>query len=227
MTPCILAIDTATRIASIALYDGEWVRGEETWHSKRNHTVELMPSLVRLLDRQGVSPQELTGVVVALGPGSFTGLRIGLSVAKGLALALKVPLVGVPTLDALAYSQPDQGLPLYAVVQAGRGRVCAALYQREGKRWRRATDYCITTLADLCQQVEGPAFFCGEMDAEGVRLLEENLGQWAVVASPASCLRRAGYLAELGWQRLKRDEADDPATLSPIYLHHPKAGGGP
>jgi len=86
--PCILALDTATRMASIALYDGERVHSEETWHSERNHTVELMPSLVRLLERQRVSPQELTGVVVALGPGSFTGLRIGLSVAKGLALAL-------------------------------------------------------------------------------------------------------------------------------------------
>lgn len=223
---CILAIDTATRMASIALYDGERVHSEETWRSERNHTVELMPSLVRLLDRQGVSPQGLTGVVVALGPGSFTGLRIGLSVAKGLALALKVPLVGVPTLDALAYAQAGQDLPLYAVVQAGRGRVCTALYQREGGRWRRMTDYRITTLADLCQQVEGPTLFCGEMEAEGVRFLQENLGQWAVVASPAFCLRRAGYLAELGWQRLKRGEADDPATLSPIYLHHPKIGGG-
>jgi tRNA threonylcarbamoyladenosine biosynthesis protein TsaB len=226
VNPCILAIDTATRTASIALYDGERVRGEETWHSKRNHTVELMPSLVRLLDRQGVSPQELTGVVVALGPGSFTGLRIGLSVAKGLALALEIPLVGIPTLDALAYAQASQDLPLYAVAQAGRGRICTALYRREGRRWQRATDYRITTLADLCQQIKEPTLFCGEIDAEGVRFLRENLGQQAVVASPASCLRRAGYLAELGAQRLKWGKADDPATLSPIYLHDPKIGGG-
>jgi tRNA threonylcarbamoyladenosine biosynthesis protein TsaB len=224
--PCILAIDTATRMASIALYDGERVHSEETWHSERNHTVELMPSLVRLLDRQRVSPQELTGLVVALGPGSFTGLRIGLSVAKGLALALKVPLVGASTLDALAYAQASQDSPLYAVVQAGRGRVCSALYRREGGQWRRATDYRITTLADLCQQVEGPTLFCGEIEAESVRFLREKLGRWAVMASPASCLRRAGYLAELGWQRLKRGEADGPATLSPIYLHHPQIGHG-
>lgn len=222
MDHCVLAIDTATQTASIALYDGERVHSEETWRSERNHTVELMPSLVRLLDRQGVSPRELTGVVVALGPGFFTGLRIGLSVAKGLALALKVPLVGVPTLDALAYAQTGQSLPLYAVVQAGRGRVCTARYRWKGGRWRRATDYRITTLTELCRQVEEPTLFCGEIEAEGVRCLRENLGRRAVVASPASCLRRAGYLAELGWQRLKRGQADDPATLSPIYLHHPK-----
>jgi tRNA threonylcarbamoyladenosine biosynthesis protein TsaB len=146
-------------------------------------------------------------------------------VAKGLALALKVPLVGVPTLDALAYAQAGQDLPLYAVAQAGRGRVCTALYRKEREQWRRATDYRITTLTDLCQQVEEPTLFCGEIDEEGVRLLRENLGQQAIVASPASCLRRAGYLAELGWQRLKRGEADDPAALSPIYLHHPRSGG--
>lgn len=219
MDPCILAIDTATRTASIALYDGERVCSEETWYSERSHTVELMPSLVRLLDRQRVLPRELTGIAVALGPGSFTGLRIGLSVAKGLNLALKVPLVGVSTLDILAYTQTGQDLPLYAVVQAGRGQICTALYRRERERWRRVTDYRIITLADLCQQIEGPTLFCGEIETEGVRHLQEKLGQWAIVASPASCLRRAGYLAELGWQRLKRGEADDPATLSPIYLH--------
>ena len=92
MNPRILAIDTATRMASIALYDGGRVHSEETWHSRRNHTVELMPSLVRLLDRQGVSPPELTGVAVALGPGSFTGLRIGLSVARARPLATLNPM---------------------------------------------------------------------------------------------------------------------------------------
>ncbi len=227
MNPCILAIDTATRTAGIALYDGERVCGEETWHSERSHTVELMPSLVRLLDRQGISPRELTGIAVTLGPGSFTGLRIGLSVAKGLNLALKVPLVGVSTLDILAYAQAGQDLPLYAVIQAGRGQICTALYRRERERWRRVTDYQVMTLTDLCRQVEGPALFCGEIEAEGVRHLREKLGPWAIVASPAFCLRRAGYLAELGWQRLKRGEADDPATLSPIYLHYPKIGEGP
>ena len=84
----LLAIDTATRMPSLALYDGERVLAEETWRSANNHTVELAPALVRALERQRVSPSELRGIAVALGPGSFTGLLIGLGVAKGLALTL-------------------------------------------------------------------------------------------------------------------------------------------
>ena len=84
----LLAIDTATRVPSLALYDGERVVAEETWRSANGHTVELVPGLVRVLERQRVSPAELKGIAVALGPGSFTGLRIGLGIAKGLALTL-------------------------------------------------------------------------------------------------------------------------------------------
>ena len=218
----LLAIDTATRTASLALYDGERVCAEETWLSRNQHTVELMPSLVRMLERQGIGPQDLRGIAVALGPGSFTGLRVGLSVAKGLALALSIPLVGIPTLDVLAYAQPARHSPLCAVVRAGRGRVCAALYRRRRGRWRRQGDYRIATIAELCAEVEGRTFFCGEIGVQEAQLLRERLGERAVVASPASSLRRAGYLAELGYERLERGEVDDPATLSPIYLHRPK-----
>jgi tRNA threonylcarbamoyladenosine biosynthesis protein TsaB len=217
----LLAIDTATRVPSLALYDGEWVLAEETWRSAENHTVELMPGVVRALQRQGVSPTELTGIAVALGPGSFTGLRIGLGVAKGLALTLSIPLVGIPTLDALVHGQGRKRGPVCAMLQAGRGRVSAAFYRRRGGQWHRQGDYRLTTLAELCGELETRTLFCGEIDAQATELLRERLGAKAVVASPASSLRRAGYLAELGWQRLKRGGADDPATLAPIYLRHP------
>jgi len=207
---------------SLALYDGEWVLAEETWCSANSHTVELLPGLVRMLERQKVLPSELRGVAVALGPGSFTGLRIGLSVAKGLALALDVPLVGIPTLDVLAYAQGPKRGPVCAVLQAGRGRVCAAFYRRRRGRWQRQGDYRLTTLDELCAEIETRTFFCGEIDAQAAELLRERLGERAIVASPASSLRRAGYLAELGWQRLERGEVDDPASLAPIYLRYPR-----
>jgi tRNA threonylcarbamoyladenosine biosynthesis protein TsaB len=82
----------------------------------------------------------------------------------------------------------------------------------------------LTTLDELCAKIETRTFFCGEIDAQAAKLLREYLGEKAVVASPASSLRRAGYLAELGWQRLERGEVDDPATLVPIYLRHPPIG---
>ena len=217
----LLAIDTATRTSSLALYDGERVLAEETWRSANGHTVELMPGLVRMLERQRVLPSELRGIAVALGPGSFTGLRIGLSVAKGLALTLAIPLLGIPTLDALVCAQGCKRGPVCVMLQAGRGRVSAAFYRRRRRQWQRQGDYRLTTLDELCADIETRTFFCGEIDAQAAELLRERLGAKAVVASPASSLRRAGYLAELGWQRLERGEVDDLATLAPIYLRHP------
>jgi tRNA threonylcarbamoyladenosine biosynthesis protein TsaB len=206
---------------SLALYDGECVVAEETWHSANGHTVEVVPGLVRMLERQRVLPSELRGIAVALGPGSFTGLRIGLGLAKGLALTLAIPLMGIPTLDILVYAQARKRGPVCAVLQAGRGRVSAAFYRWRKGQWQRQGDYRLTTLDELCTDIETRTVFCGEIDAQGTELLRDRLGAKAVVASPASSLRRAGYLAELGWQRLKRGEMDDPATLSPIYLRHP------
>ena len=221
----LVAIDTSTRFASLALYEPEEGRvlSEESWLSRDSHTVELVPGLVRLLERQGKGPEEIKGVAVALGPGSFTGLRIGLAVAKGLALGLSVPLVGIPTLDVLAYPFAERGLPLWAIVGAGRGRICAALYNRRRGRWRRVGDYHLTTFAALCagpgRRGRGRVIFCGEIDAAGKSAIQESLGERAIIASPAFSLRRAGFLAEIGWGKIKRDESADPASLAPIYLH--------
>lgn len=219
----LLAIDTATRMASLALYDPTQGRilGEETWYSADNHTVELMPRLARLLEQQGVDAGGLTGLAVSLGPGSFTGLRTGLGVAKGLALAGDVPMVGIPTLDVVAQPHLVQRLPILAILQAGRGRICVGHTIRRRGRWRRRGPYQLTTLQALCDQVEGPVLFCGELDARDVELIHERLGATATIASPASALRRAAYLAELGWSRLSRGDADDVASLSPLYLQQP------
>jgi tRNA threonylcarbamoyladenosine biosynthesis protein TsaB len=220
----LLAIDTATRMAGLALYDeGQgWVLGEEAWYSADNHTVELMPRLVRLMAHQQVEPVDLQGLVVSLGPGSYTGLRIGLGVAKGVALARDLPIVGVPTLDVVARPHQAQRLPIWAVLQAGRGRICAGHYLRRKGRWRRQGPFRLTTLAELCEEIEEPSIFCGELDGHDAALIGERLGTMVVVASPAASLRRAAHLAELGWARLERGDSDDAATLSPIYLKHPQ-----
>jgi tRNA threonylcarbamoyladenosine biosynthesis protein TsaB len=220
----LLAVDTATHQAGLALYDEEhgWILGEQMWYSANNHTVELMPRLVRLMEHQRVSVDDLTGLVISLGPGSFTGLRIGLGVVKGLALARGLPVAGVPTLEVVARPHQAQRLPIWAVLQAGRGRICAGNYVRHRGRWRRQGPFQLTTLDELCAAVKGPAIFCGEIDAAGEALIRQRLGAEVVVATPAASLRRAAYLAELGWERLKSGRSDDAASLSPIYLHHPQ-----
>lgn len=217
----LLAIDTATRYASLALYDGERVLSEETWCTANYHTVELMPAIVRMLERQNVSTETLTAVGVSLGPGSFTGLRIGMGVAKGLVLAREIPLLGVPTLEVVAYPHFNQRRLICAVVKAGRGRLCAGFYRRRRGRWRPTDEPHLTTPEGLCKMVEGIAFFCGEIDTDLSALLQERLGDKAILTSPATSLRRAGYLAEMAWARFQQGEADDPDTLSPIYLQQP------
>jgi tRNA threonylcarbamoyladenosine biosynthesis protein TsaB len=223
----LLAIDTATDMAGLALYDEGQGRilGEETWYSVRNHTVELMPRIVRMLAQQNLSSADLTGLAVSLGPGSFTGLRIGLSVAKGLSLANGLPVAGVPTLDVEAEPHKAQRLPICALLQAGRGRFAVGHYHRYRGRWRRRGSFHITTLADVCSQITETTLFCGEIETEHAEQIRRQLGLDALVVGPAGSLRRAGYLAELAWARLARGDSDEVAQLSPIYLHHPQIDG--
>ncbi len=132
----LLALDTSTRTVGVALYNGVSVLGEMIWSSRDYHTVELAPKVAEMLSKCGVKTSDLDILAVAIGPGSFTGLRIGLSLAKGLALVHHKPIVGIPTLDILAASQPPGGDSLVAVLRAGRGRLAAGWYQNRGKTWK-------------------------------------------------------------------------------------------
>lgn len=216
----LVAIDTATAYASLALHDGFQVRVEHTWESPRRHTVELLPRLVAALEQLELGAEHLSGVAVTRGPGSFTGLRVGMSVAKGLAMARRLPLVGVPTLDVVAAAQGRDRRPLCAVLQAGRGRICVAMYRWRGGEWRVREEPYLTTWSTLTEETVSPTLFCGEIDPEGANILA-TLGELAVLLPPAARLRRAGFLAEVAWQRLNRGQIDDPATLTPMYLQHP------
>ncbi len=223
----LLAIDTATRTASIALYQPDKVLAEHTWLTNNNHTVELMPSLAAMLERQQTEPSQLDGVAVALGPGSFTGLRIGLAVAKTLASSVGIPLLGIPTLDILPYAVREMSLPIWSVIQAGRGRICYAGYRHDGSDWVRETDIEVGTTSELIDRVQGFAVVCGELGHVDVEAIHTRLGDAVVVTPPVYALRRASFLADLAWRRLERGERDDIVTLSPIYMHRPEAMGQP
>ncbi|NLE43480.1 MAG: tRNA (adenosine(37)-N6)-threonylcarbamoyltransferase complex dimerization subunit type 1 TsaB [Chloroflexi bacterium] len=216
----LLAIDTSTSTISLALHDGNQVRVEHTWESPRRHTVELIPTLANSLQQLECSARDLAGIAIATGPGSFTGLRAGMAVAKSLALARSLPLAGIPTLDIVAAAQEEEDRFLCAVLQAGRGRICAATYRWRGKMWTATEEPELTTWPALIENTIHPTTFCGEIDQTGKDALA-SLGDLAVVTPGAARLRRAGYLAELGWRRLKQNKVDDPATLTPVYLHYP------
>ncbi len=214
----ILALDTSTRTVGIALYDGEQVRCEITWLSRDHHTVELAPAVVELLAKADVKISALQAAAVATGPGSFTGLRIGLALAKGLALANRLALVGVPTLDILAAAQPVVDLPMAAVLRAGRGRLAVGWYKSESGDWKLSKPVEVTNAHDLFMAIQSPTVVCGELSDEERRLLGRKRKNIRL-ATPAQSLRRPGFLAELGWRRWQAGQVDDPATLAPFYLH--------
>jgi tRNA threonylcarbamoyladenosine biosynthesis protein TsaB len=214
----ILAIDTATQYASLALYNSNGVYAEEAWYSGRNHTIELMPRIVRMLKLADWRVTDLTALAVSLGPGSFTGLRIGLAVAKGMALPHKLPVVGVPTLEIVAYPLRNGGLPVWAIAQAGRGRILAACYDQVDEQWQPLVEPCLTNFAALASKINQVALCTGEIDEQAAQILQRDSRQKAKVVSPAARLRRASYLAEIATARLEAGDQDDPDTLVPIYL---------
>lgn len=220
----LLAIDTATYLAGLALYDQGRMWAEEIWHSAMTHTVELMPRIQRMLSTHQVAVESLVGIGVSLGPGSFTGLRIGLAAAKGMALPYRLPLIGVPTLDVEAYPFQRAGQPVWGIIHAGRGRIAVACYDDVEGMWSQTIPPTLTTFEGLCELATEPAVFTGEIDEQGASLLRERLGQTATIPSPAIRLRRPACLAELAAMRLSRDDVDDVATLAPIYLQHPAVG---
>ena len=219
-----LAIDTSTETASIALSESGEIVSEFTWHSGQNHTVELMPNLVHLLRQAKVELHSVDGIIVAKGPGSFNGLRAGMGTAKGLAFSLGIPIVGIGTLEVEAFPHALTTLPICPVFDAGRGEVAAAIFQQKGDRWLRLVDEHITTVGELCPRIEGRAIFCGRITAHIAQQIEELMGERAVILQAASKLRRAGFLAELGWKRLAREDFDDLFALQPLYLRKPPVG---
>ncbi|MBI5564278.1 MAG: tRNA (adenosine(37)-N6)-threonylcarbamoyltransferase complex dimerization subunit type 1 TsaB [Chloroflexi bacterium] len=214
----ILAIDTATRSASLAIYDGAVVRAEYSWDTADHHTVELMPRIVDMLRQIDVSIEQITGLGVSIGPGSFTGVRVGVAAAKGLAIARDLPIAGVQTPDILAYAHRWARPPLVVVVRAGRGRWIAARYLKTRVDWKRDGDYWLTTPELVGQAWDKPTMLCGELSDQERTSIERRLGDKVALSPGAFSLRRAGFLAELAWQRIRAGDADNVAALQPIYL---------
>ncbi len=218
----LLAIDTATRYASIALYDASGVVVEKSWRSENNHSVEVLPAIARSVARQEMDPSNLTAIAVAKGPGSFTGLRIGMSIGKGICMALDIPIIAVPTLHIVTYAAGDPGYPVYAVLEAGRGRICVAPYHFEEGLPVQTDAVQIVSASQWEIEEEEPVLVAGEVDdALAERLLSRSNGREIYITSLSSSLRRAGYLAELAWERLQEGEVDDLDALEPIYAHNP------
>jgi len=216
-----LAIDTSTDTAGIALSSQGEIIAELTWHAGQNHTTELIPNLICILEQTKLNLEDINGVIVARGPGSFNGLRVGMSFAKGLALSLNIPIVGISTLEVEAFPYAATALPICPIQNAGRGEIATALFQVKRGKWRRVVEEHITTIEKLIPEMKGPTIFCGEMPQAVMLQLDQKLGRKARIFKGSAGLRRAGYLAELGWRRLESGDFDHSPTLEPLYLRRP------
>ena len=243
----LLAFDTSTSMASVALVqssmtdtaDGADARliAELTWQVGQRHSTELLERIEWLLAASHMTMDDLTGVAVALGPGSFNGVRVALAVAKSLAFARGAPLYGVPTLDAIAWGRQAVSGTICAILEAGRGQVYAALYDAtnasnaanaDAANWAPRADYTIVTAAELAEQLHGllnqqshgDVSICGEMTPVTRETLAAALGNRAHFASPLEA-RRALWLAELALARAAHQRYDDAVALEPLYLRRP------
>lgn len=215
----ILALDTSTRTIGLAVYNGFEVLSETIWGSQDYHTMQLAPAVDDLLRHANLNLDDLKAIAIATGPGSFTGLRIGIALAKGLAIARHLPLIGIPSLDVLAAAQPVQAAPLAAVLRAGRGRLAVGWYQAKANAWQPEGQLEVLTVPELFERIEEPTIVCGELAHEDRQVLARKR-KIILLSSPAQSLRRPSFLAELAWKRLRKGLVDDPVGLTPIYLHY-------
>lgn len=214
-----LSIDTATATAGIALSVCGEIRYEMSWQAGQNHTVELLPNILKMMEREGVRFEELRNIIVSIGPGSFNGLRAGLSTAKGLAFSLNIPIIAVGTLEAEAFPHADSGLPICPLQDAARGEFAAALYRSVDGEWTKLVPEHIATPDEIGAAAPADTIFCGRFTPDAGGRIAAALQGEPTILNNTFC--RAGIISLLGWRRIKRGESDDVATLQPLYIRRP------
>jgi tRNA threonylcarbamoyladenosine biosynthesis protein TsaB len=241
----LLALDTSTRQASVALCDEQTLYGEYTWQIGNNHSVELLERIQRLVVVDcGSSMQAIEGVTVAIGPGSFNGVRVAVATAKAFAFALQKPLVGVSTLEIIAAQQDKWRGPVCSILEAGRSELYAACYlfdeiDNNGDityHMRQLSEYLmlspqqlVTYLNEHMDQWAGvpgkrhvsPILFCGELNEITRQVIYERMQERSLFIDNLQATRRASSLALLAIQRLYEGRIEDPMLLEPLYLRRP------
>jgi tRNA threonylcarbamoyladenosine biosynthesis protein TsaB len=217
----ILAIDTATSLIGIALHNGQRLLAEHTWESAQQHSVELSASIERMITQVGKTPKHLTAIGIAQGPGSYTGVRVGMAVAKGLAMALRIPLIPIMTLDIMAVATPFYAGDLIITIHAGRERILIGKYQWETMVWRLVGDMTVMTWEQLLETISPNTLINGDISDKAQALIQQSSKKIAML-SPAWRLRRAGFLAEKALEKLAAGYDQNPAFVFPLYLTHPE-----
>ena len=212
----VLAVETSTLSGGAALLDDERIVGEYILDVRITHSERLMAAIDQLLSDAGWTARDLEGLAVTVGPGSFTGLRVGLSTVKGLALALAIPVAAVPTLDAMAAMLPYAALAVCPVLDARKREVYASLYRWDGLGMRRQWDYLAIAPDDLARRLDEPVIVVGD-GAETIS------SPFARRVEPPRRGPAPAVVGALGCARLARGDTVAAADLVPIYLRPSEA----
>lgn len=219
-----LGIETATWMGSVALVDDEaGVLVDQSLNSKSSHSERLLPTIERLFKETGKGLKECAVVCVSIGPGSFTGLRIGLATAKGLAYAIAKPIVGVSTLEILARGLPFVSIPVCAVIDAKKKELFACIYEWRNLELLNLTKEMAIKPDALVKKIAKPTLFVGDGLITYGDLIARELKELAIFASDAFKFPRASVLAELGLKRLAENKTSDPDDLTPVYIRASEA----
>jgi len=218
----VLALESATLSGGAALVDGERLLGEITLDIAVTHSERLMAAVDRLVAECGFSPRDLDGLAVSIGPGSFTGLRVGLATVKGLALALDLPIAPVPTLDALAARLPFAEAAVCPILDARKGEVYLSLYRWDGQEMVRNWDYLALTPEAAAARLEAPVILLGDGIA-ACRPWLARLGDGCRVAPPAQRMPSPAVVAQIGRRMLAAGEGRGADEIAPLYLRPSEA----
>lgn len=219
----ILAIDTSTDVLGIALTEDKKLIAEFRSNIKRAHAEKLIPSIKRILGEVNLSPEQVDCYAVTTGPGSFTGLRIGLAAVKGLAFATGVPVVAVPTLDAIALQAKFWPFQICPLVKAMADEAYAALYQFENGSLKRQTDYQLVTFSNLEQFIKEKTLVINIGMKNLPDFVNEELAARLIIAPPEYSMPNGYFVALLGFEQFSKGNVEDIDTLEPFYLKDFKA----
>lgn len=219
--PRVLAIETSGRVGSIALADAGVIVAEEVFPHGLKHAAEIIPMIDRLCRSQGWVPKQLEHLYVSSGPGSFTGLRIGITLAKTLAFATGVKLVSVPTVRALAENAPADVKHLVIVLDAKRDQIFTARFERMADGWVEREPAHLDSLTAMLERSPRPVHLLGEGIPFHEKFLMKDAG--VIIAPPELWSARASTVLKIGTEMALRGDFANPELLAPVYIRKPEA----
>ena len=220
----ILAVDTSTRFAGVALLEGGQIIGSSSWHSNHNHTAELAIAIKKILEQARKNLSNVTHLVIALGPGGFSTLKVGMSMTKGMALGLGIPIAGVSTLEAEAYAFVNSNMPICPLIGIGRGEYACAIYIAEEGNLKMERKPFVIDLEGISSLRKDNVFICGEGAQEVRKTLFGDMKMHPGFLTYYPPSLRVESLAYMGWIRRCEFNKEDIITLQPFYLRPPSIG---